>query len=147
MKAPNQTIARFRHNHADYELDHLGIAVPEGWGEFALFSDGEMTAEFRVEFPAATLTGEQFPPLPGIGVLEQLTHHALDVAAGAPDRMTLRLDNRDVVAAWCGGHLPDDPGSDVLLVDRAGRRAVIVPGQTVERTDNGFRILDRTGGA
>lgn len=147
MNAPSETIARFRHHDVDYELDHLGIAVPEQWGAFAVYAAGELLAEFRVEFPAAALVGGDCPTLPDTAVLEQLARHELDVAAGAPDQMTLRLDNRDVLAAWCGGHLPDDPGSDVLLVDRAHGRAVIVLGQTVARTDTGFRIFDHTGGA
>jgi hypothetical protein len=97
-----------------------------------------------VEFP---ITDEDRPQLPDLAVLEQLARHELDVVAGAPDRMTLRLDNRDVLAAWCGGHAPSDPGSDVLYVDRPEGRAVVVLGQTVERTMTGFRIVDRAGAA
>jgi hypothetical protein len=147
VTAPSETIGRFRHRGADYELDHLGIAVPEQWAEFALYTGGEMVAEFRVEFSDAALAVGNRPPLPETGVLEQLARHQLDVAAGAPDRMTLHLDNRDVLAAWCGGHAPADLGSDVLYVDRPGGRIVIVLGQTVERTAGGFRILDRAAGA
>ncbi|HEX6353274.1 hypothetical protein [Actinophytocola sp.] len=47
------------------------------------------------------------------------------------------------MAAGCGGHAPEDSGSDVLLVDVPRRgRAAIVLGQTVERTETGFRKLD-----
>ncbi|WP_394622355.1 hypothetical protein JNUCC0626_50330 (plasmid) [Lentzea sp. JNUCC 0626] len=147
MNAPSETIARFQRNDVDYELDHLGIAVPEQWGQFAIFTGGEMIAEFRMEFSDAVLVGGDCPTLPDIAVLEKLARHELDVTDGAPDQMTLRTGNRDVLAAWCGGTAPDDLGSDVLYVDRPEGRAVIVLGQTVERTDTGFRILDCTDGA
>jgi hypothetical protein len=147
MNAPSETIAHFQHHDVDYELDHLGIAVPEQWGEFALYTGGEMVAEFRVEFSTAALLGGDCPTLPNTSVLEQLARHELDVLDGAPDRMTLRTGNRDVLAAWCGGTAPADLGSDVLYVDRPEGRAVIILNQTVERTADGFRILDRTDGA
>lgn len=147
MHAPSETIACFRHNDVNYELDHLGIAVPEQWGEFAVFAGGEMLAEFRVEFSTAALIGGDCPTLPDIAVLEKLARHELDVTDGAPDQMTLRTGNREVLAAWCGGTAPDDLGSDVLYVERPEGRAVIVLGQTVERTDTGFRILGRADGA
>jgi hypothetical protein len=106
----------------------------------ALYADGKMVGEFRVEFPAATLGAVGRPELPDTGVLEQLARHELAVTAGRPDCMTLRLDNRSVLAAWCGGHLPADLGSDVLLVDTPAGRTAVVLGQAVERTDTGFRL-------
>ncbi|WP_410570595.1 hypothetical protein [Amycolatopsis sp. cmx-4-61] len=125
MTEPSETITHFTDQDDVYELDHLGLAVPDQWGVFALYTGDTVATEFRVEFPDA----------------------ALAVETGGPDRMTLRLDNRDVLAAWCGGHTPPDLGSDVLHVDRPAGRAVIVLGQTVERTATGFRILDRAAGA
>ncbi|MGW4528311.1 hypothetical protein [Amycolatopsis sp. NPDC004378] len=139
---PTETIARFDHEGVTYELDHLGLAQPEQWGQLAVYADGDMVAEFAVTFPAAVYAETEYPELPDTGVLEQLALHELAVEAGAPDRMTLKLDNREVLAAWCGGHPPADPGSDVLLVDVPDGRVVIVLGQTVERTATGFRKVD-----
>jgi hypothetical protein len=147
MTEPSETITHFTDQDDVYELDHLGIAVPDQWGVFALYTGDTVVTEFRVEFPDAALAAGPRPPLPELGVLEQLARHQLAVETGGPDRMTLRLDNRDVLAAWCGGHTPPDLGSDVLHVDRPAGRAVIVLGQTVERTAAGFRILDRAAGA
>ncbi|WP_018685381.1 hypothetical protein [Actinokineospora enzanensis] len=140
---PTETIASFAHEGITYELDHLGIAQPEQWGQVAIYADGDMVGEVVVEFPAASHAETKYPALPDAAVLAELACHELAIDAGAPDQMTLRLDNRPVMAAWCGGHAPDDPGSDVLLVDvpDAGR-AVIVLGQTVERTETGFRKVD-----
>jgi hypothetical protein len=141
-----ETIAQFVLEGVTYDLDHLGVAQPEQWGRLAIYADGDIVGEFAVEFPTAVLDGEPQPSLPDAGVLEQLARHELAVEAGEPDRMTLRLVNRDVLAAWCGGHAPGDLGSDVLLVDVPAGRAVIALGQTVERTEAGFRILDRATG-
>jgi hypothetical protein len=141
--APTETVAQFDQEGVTYELDHLGIAQPEQWGQLAIYADGDMVGEFTVEFPAAAFAETGHPELPDTDVLEQLGRHQLAVDVGAPDRMTLRLDNREVMAAWCGGHTPEDPGSDVLLVDVPAGRAVIVLGQTVERAeDAGFRKVD-----
>jgi hypothetical protein len=63
-------------------------------------------------------------------------------------QMTLTLTNRKHMAAWIGpdAHEPDDPGSDVLLVDGPEGRVVVVLGQTVERTSaTGFRIVQTDG--
>jgi hypothetical protein len=139
---PTETIARFDHEGVTYELDHLGIAQPEQWGQLAIYADGDMVGEFAVEFPAAVLAETDRPELPDTAVLAELARHELAVQAGAPDRMTLELTNREVMAAWCGGHEPDDLGSDVLIVDVPAGRAVIVNGQTVERTATGFRKID-----
>lgn len=139
---PTETITRFAHEGVTYELDHLGLAQPEQWGQLAVYADGDMVAEFAVAFPDAAYAETEYPDLPDTGVLEQLALHEVAVDAGAPDRMTLRLTNRAVMAAWCGGHAPEDPGSDVLLVDVPDGRVVIVLGQTVERTENGFRKVD-----
>ncbi|WP_370973693.1 hypothetical protein [Amycolatopsis sp. cg9] len=139
---PTETIARFEHVGVTYELDHLGIAQPEQWGQLAIYADGDMVGEFEVTFPASAFADTDRPELPDTDVLAELARHQLAVDAGAPDRMTLELTNRRVMAAWCGGHEPDDLGSDVLLVDVPAGRAVIVKGQTVERTETGFRKLD-----
>lgn len=60
-----------------------------------------------------------------------------------PQRMKLTLTNREQMAAWIGtgAHAPDDPGSDVLLVDSLQGRVVIPLGCTVARTDTGFQKL------
>lgn len=138
MSTPTETITRFAHDGITYELDHLGITQPEQWGQLAVYADGDMVSEFVVTFPNTAYAETGCPELPDVGVLEQLALHEVAVDAGAPDRMTLRLTNRAVMAAWCGGHEPDDLGSDVLLVDAPAGRAVIVLGQTVERTKAGF---------
>lgn len=139
---PTETIARFDHEGVTYELDHLGIAHPEQWGHLAIYAAGDMVGEVVVEFPATAYAENERPKLPDTDVLADLARHELAVDAGEPDRMTLRLDNRPVMAAWCGGHAPEDLGSDVLLVDVPAGRAVIVLGQTVERTETGFRKVD-----
>lgn len=144
---PTETIARFDHEGITYELDHLGLAQPEQWGQLAVYADGDMVAEFAVAFPAAAGAETEHPELPDTGVLEQLARHELAVEVGAPDRMTLALGNREVMAAWCGGHAPADLGSDVLLVDVPDGRVVIVLGQTVERTETGFRKVDHGNAA
>lgn len=136
--ASTETVARFDHDGVAHELDHLGIGHADQWGRLAIYADDTMIGEFAVEFPA-TASNDAYPELPDTDVLIALARHELAVEAGAPDRMTLRTDNRKVMAAWCGGHEPTDPGSDVLLVDKPEGRAVIVLGQSVERTETGFR--------
>jgi hypothetical protein len=60
-----------------------------------------------------------------------------------PHRMTLTLTNRSEMAAWIGpaAVAPQDPGSDVLLVEADEGRVVIVLGETVARFEDGFRKL------
>lgn len=142
MTDTSETIARLDHDGVPHDLDHLGIAYPEQWGAFAIYANGEMVGEFTVLFPDAAYAHTAHPDLPETRVLEQLARHQLAIDAGAPDQMTLGLGNREVMAAWCGGHAPDDLGSDVLLVDVPAGRAVIALGQTVERTETRFRKLD-----
>lgn len=75
--------------------------------------------------------------------LKVLGHTSETAVNPLEKRMTLTLTNRDHMAAWIGpqAHEPADPGSDVLIVDAPEGRAVIVLGQTVERTLTGFRIV------
>lgn len=60
-------------------------------------------------------------------------------------QMTLTLFNRGKVAEWigAGARLPEDRGSDALLVDTSNGTVVIALGDTVERTMAGFRKLPR----
>lgn len=65
----------------------------------------------------------------------------------APREMTLTLFNRSEMAVWLGtgARLPDDPGSDVLLVDAPdGKTVCIVLGETVKQTPDGFQKVARS---
>jgi hypothetical protein len=45
----NETIATYTDGGKVYEIDHLGIGCPPQWGEFAVYCDGEMVADFAIE--------------------------------------------------------------------------------------------------
>lgn len=44
-----ETIAVYDEDGSRYEIDHLGIGYPDTqWGNFAVYRDGEMVAEFCI---------------------------------------------------------------------------------------------------
>ena len=45
------TVAAFEHDGGTYEIDHLGLGSGSGWGEFAVYCDGEEVAEFAIAGP------------------------------------------------------------------------------------------------
>ena len=45
------TVAAFEHDGRIYEIDHLGLGSGSGWGEFAVYCDGEEVAEFAIAGP------------------------------------------------------------------------------------------------
>jgi hypothetical protein len=48
--APSETVATFEVDGVQYELDHLGIANPDGqWGWFVVFRGDEQVTEFQVD--------------------------------------------------------------------------------------------------
>lgn len=69
-----------------------------------------------------------------------------ELPAPPVEEMRLTLTNREQVIAFIDGefhhaHTPDDPGSDVVIVDLIGREvAVVALGETVTRTHNEFTI-------
>lgn len=70
-----ETIATFEHEGSVYEIDHLGIGYPDTqWGNFAIYCDGEMVAEFCI--PESALNPEFRPELP-------TTDELIDLAKGA----------------------------------------------------------------
>jgi hypothetical protein len=75
----------------------------------------------------------------------------VDTAAGhtCPDSITLGLHNRPEVIAFIDGEFhpgrePDDPGSDVVVIDLIDRSEVVINGETVTRTDHEF-LIGRAG--
>ncbi|GAA1281758.1 helix-turn-helix transcriptional regulator [Saccharothrix xinjiangensis] len=65
--------------------------------------------------------------------------------------ITLTLFNRDEVIKFITGPLckarePEDFGSDVVIVELSARRAVVLLGETVTRTETDFVITGRGGG-
>jgi hypothetical protein len=65
------------------------------------------------------------------------------------ERRQLTLTNRDEMIEWLGegAHAPDDPGSDVVIVDTPAGRAVIMLGHVVERRGTQFVNLGRVASA
>lgn len=58
----NETIATYEDGAMVYEIDHLGIAYPSQWGEFAVYicgSASEQVAEFAI--PESALKAECRP--------------------------------------------------------------------------------------
>lgn len=73
------TIAVYEDGGKTYEIDHLGISSPEQWGNFAVYCDGELVAEFCI--PESSLSPEYRPaslPL----TTEVLVEHAKGAVAG-----------------------------------------------------------------
>jgi hypothetical protein len=72
-----ETIAVYDDIGGTYEIDHLGINYPETqWGNFAVYHDGEMVAEFCI--PESSLKLEYRP-----AELPVTTGELIDLARGA----------------------------------------------------------------
>lgn len=73
---PSETIHTFEHQGETYEIDHLGIAHPSQYGEFAVYRGGDQVGEF---LGFGTLLPPETPrrPLPGNEELERLAVESL----------------------------------------------------------------------
>jgi len=72
----NETIATYEHDGQTYEIDHLGINYDHQWGNFAVYRDGVMLAEFII--PGHGLNPEYRPTeLPATSELIQLAKQAV----------------------------------------------------------------------
>jgi hypothetical protein len=98
-----ETIAVYDDGGGTYEIDHLGINCPETqWGNFAVYRDGEMVAEFCI--PESSLQPEYRPA--GLPVTPaELIEMARGAVAGED------ASDEDVAAyfevqAMIGRHLP-----------------------------------------
>ncbi|MEU3628754.1 hypothetical protein BS329_15695 [Amycolatopsis coloradensis] len=78
---PTETIATYQNNGSTYSIDHLGIACPDQWGEFAVYEGEQQVAEFAVA--ASLFLPEHRPPLPGI---DELTERAKTAVADQDPR-------------------------------------------------------------
>lgn len=78
LTTPSEVVATYiEDGGATMEIDHLGIGHPEHqWGEFAVYRDDVMVAEFATE-AAGYLPGHR-PELPDIETLIELARHAVN---------------------------------------------------------------------
>lgn len=81
-----EVVATFVHHGQTYQIDHLGIGRPNQWGEFVIYHDGQMAAEFAL--PQSMLREKYRPDggqLPPVARLIELAKTALAVEdANAP---------------------------------------------------------------
>jgi hypothetical protein len=98
-----ETIVVYDEDGSRYEIDHLGIGYPDTqWGNFAVYRDGEMVAEFCI--PESSLKPEYRPAELPVTTAE-LIEHAKGAVAGE------YASDEDVAAymevqAMIGRHLP-----------------------------------------
>lgn len=102
-----ETIAAYDVDGDTYEIDHLGIGYPDTqWGNFAVYRDGEMVAEFCI--PESSLKPE-YRPRGRDAELPVTTGELIDLAKGAVAGDD--AGDEDVAAymevqAMIGRHLP-----------------------------------------
>ena len=79
------TVAAFEHDGGTYEIDHLAVGSGGGWGEFAVYCDGEEVAEFAIAGPVRR-PGSRPAGLPACAdELVRLARQALSGWAGRDD--------------------------------------------------------------
>ena len=79
MTGHEDTIATYQDDGRTYEIDHLGVSHPEDWGNFAVYCDEEMIAEFCI--PQSSLNPELRPAELPLTTTE-LIEHAKGAVAG-----------------------------------------------------------------
>lgn len=99
----DETIAVYQDGGRRYEIDHLGIGYPETqWGNFAVYRDGEMVAEFAID---DSMLAPEYRPAELTVTTEELIDLAKAAAAGH------YASDKDLAAfmaeqAMIGRHLP-----------------------------------------
>lgn len=96
-----EVVARYEHDGRTYEIDHLGIARDNQYGEFAVFCRDVQVADFTTA--AAGYLPEHRPQLPDTDTLIGLAKQAV------ADADTVTTTDEDLAACRCVQSCADDP--------------------------------------